>query len=102
MVGGAGKLQVLGATMFPLPLDRVAQHVSGTLIDYETPADDVDGNLYAPQRNDGRIEGRQRGRRFSAFTAARLHPVAALGTLAALGAVGAWAATRDTAGLAKA
>lgn len=90
-VGGAGKLQVLAAVAFPALFDRLAAFTRPTLIEKDHPVPMIEGNLYAPQGNDGRAEGRQRGRRFSLFTAGRRHPLAALGLVAAVGAGGALA-----------
>lgn len=89
-VGFSGKFQVLGATMLPWLFDQIAARMSGTLIDFDEPIGDSKGNLYAPQGDNGRVQGRQKGRRFSAFTSAHLHPWATLGAAAAVGAVGAW------------
>jgi len=83
-VGGGGKLQVLGATILPNLFDRIASRMAPTLIDYDTPIGDKEGNLHAPQGNDGEAEGRQHGRHFSTFTSAGRHPLAALGLGAAL------------------
>lgn len=96
-VGGGGKFQVLGAVLLPSLFDKIAVNMAGTLVDRDQPAKNVEGNLYAPQGNDGRTEGRQKGRHFSAFTAARRHGWVTAGVLAAVGAAGAWAATRKIA-----
>lgn len=96
-VGGGGKFQVLGAVLLPSLFDKIAANMAGTLIDRDQPARDVEGNLYQPQGNDGRTEGRQKGRHFSTFTAVRRHGWATAGVLAAMGAAGAWAMTRKAA-----
>lgn len=72
-VGGAGKLQVLGATMFPSVFDRLASLMRPTLIDRQKPVGLVDGSLYKPQGNNGRVQGDQKGRSFSSFTSVRRH-----------------------------
>lgn len=94
-VGGAGKLQVLGATMLPNLFDRLATTMAAVLTDRERPIANKAGNLYAPQGQDGQTEGRQHGRQFSTFTAAARHPFAVAGVAAALAAGGAWVATRE-------
>ncbi len=94
-VGGGGKFQVLGAVLLPSLFDRIAVTMAGSLVDRDTPAKNVEGNLYEPQGDDGRVEGRQRGRHFSTFTTARRHGWATAGVLAALGA-GALVAMRKT------
>ncbi|MEZ0497113.1 SDR family oxidoreductase [Sphingomonas sp. IW22] len=88
-VGGGGKFQVLGAVMLPSLFDRIAVKMADALIDRNTPVEAVEGNLYQPQGNDGQTEGRQRGRRFSSFTAARRHGWMTAGAIAALGTAGA-------------
>ncbi|MFV0624302.1 SDR family oxidoreductase [Sphingomonas sp. ac-8] len=98
-VGGGGKFQVLGAVLLPSLFDRIAVTMAGALVDRDKPAKNVEGNLYEPQGNDGRTEGRQKGRHFSTFTTARRHGWATAGVLAAVGAAGAgaWAMTRKSA-----
>lgn len=72
-VGGAGKLQVLGATIFPSAFDRLASLMRPTLIDRQKPVGLVAGSVYKPQGNNGRVEGDQKGRSFSTFTSVRRH-----------------------------
>lgn len=48
-VGGAGKFQVLGATILPSLLDRIAVTMAGSPVDYDKRAGNVEGKLYAPQ-----------------------------------------------------
>lgn len=72
-VGGAGKLQVLGATIFPSVFDRLASLMRPTLIDRQKPVGLVAGSVYKPQGNNGRVEGDQKGRSFSSFTSVRRH-----------------------------
>lgn len=72
-VGGAGKLQVLGATIFPSVFDRLASLMRPTLIDRQKPVGLVAGSVYKPQGNNGRVEGDQIGRSFSTFTSVRRH-----------------------------
>ena len=92
-VGGGGKLQVLGATLFPSLFDRIASKMDATLLDRDKPIGRKEGNLHAPQGNDGHVDGRQHGRGFSLFTGARLHPLAPIGLIAAT-AIGAALAMR--------
>ncbi|TKD51606.1 SDR family oxidoreductase [Sphingomonas baiyangensis] len=93
-VGGAGKFQVLGATMLPWLFDRLAVAMADKLVEPDQRVGRVEGNLYAPQGNSGHIEGRQKGRGFSTFTKVRLHPKMAVGAVMLLGAAGGWAMTR--------
>jgi len=72
-VGGAGKLQMLGATIFPSVFDRLASLMRPTLIDRQKPVGLVAGSVYKPQGNNGRVEGDQKGRSFSTFTSVRRH-----------------------------
>lgn len=72
-IGGAGKLQVLGATIFPSVFDRLASLMRPTLIDRQKPVGLVAGSVYKPQGNNGRVEGDQKGRSFSTFTSVRRH-----------------------------
>lgn len=95
-VGFGGKFQVLGATVLPWLFDQVAARMAGTFINYDEPVPDTPGNLYKPQGKDGRVEGEQKGRSFSLFTSAHLHPWATLGAVAAV-AGGAWLALREPA-----
>ena len=83
-VGGAGKLQVLGATILPGLFDQIASRMGPMLIDYDKPVADKEGNLYEPQGNDGKTEGRQHGRHFSTFSIANRHRTALLGIGTAL------------------
>jgi NAD(P)-dependent dehydrogenase (short-subunit alcohol dehydrogenase family) len=92
-VGAVGKIQVLGAQIFPRLFDRIAASMEDKLLDRETPVAPREGNLFAPQGNDGEVEGRQHGRHFSVFTAARRNGWKVLGTAAALVAAGTWAIT---------
>lgn len=87
-VGGAGQFQILGSILFPWLFDRIASRMGGALIDTSKPIPRQDGNLHEPQGDDGRIEGRQRGRGFSVYTAAQTHPAQAFGAFALLGATG--------------
>lgn len=91
VVGGAGKFQIFGSLAFPHLFDKIAATMAGQLIDRTRPVPERQGNLHAPQGDDGDVEGRQHGRHFSATTAAGRHVWAILGTLTALGAAGAWA-----------
>ncbi|MBB5987374.1 SDR family oxidoreductase [Sphingobium lignivorans] len=88
-VGAGGKLQVLGAVLFPSLFDRIATGMRDSLLYKDRPQPPVEGNLYEPQGNDGRAEGRQQGRKFSLFTTGRTHPAATLAMVAATGVGGA-------------
>lgn len=92
-VGAGGKLQVLGATMFPKLFDRIAATMADKLLDRDTPVPKQAGNLFNPQGNDGHVEGHQHGRHFSVFTTASRNGWKVLGTTAALLAAGTWALT---------
>jgi NAD(P)-dependent dehydrogenase (short-subunit alcohol dehydrogenase family) len=87
-VGGVGKLQVLGATLLPRLFDQIASRMQPGLIDRDKPTARVEGNLYAPQGNDGVVDGKQQGKSISTYTTARLNPLASLGMLAAATAIG--------------
>ena len=91
-VGGAGKIQVLGATILPALYDKIASKMGSALVDKEKPVGMKKGNLYQPQGNDGRVEGRQEGRNFSLFTILGKRPVLVAGTLALVGGA-AWLAS---------
>ncbi len=93
-VGGAGKLQVLGATILPWLYDRVAGSMATKLADPDEPSGHVEGNLYAPQHDDGKVEGRQHGRSMSVFSTANRHPKTALSLLAVITGLAAVAVTR--------
>ncbi len=89
-VGGAGKLQVLAATLVPWLFDRIAASMTHSLIDRKRPVGPVEGNLHAPRGREGRVEGKQAGRAVSLFTRISRYPratraaigVLAVGTLA--------------------
>lgn len=95
-VGGAGRFQVFGATVFPPLFDRIASRMTGALIDQDQPVGDVDGALHQPVGDDASVAGEQKGRRFSLYTAAQLRPGLTAGVVAGLGlsaaAIG-WAVT---------
>ena len=91
VVGGAGKLQIFGSVALPHLFDRIAATMADKLIDKDKAIAEQEGNLYAPQGNDGNVEGRQQGRQFSIATAAGRHGWATVGTLAAIGVAGIWA-----------
>ena len=95
-VGGAGRFQVFGATVFPPLFDRIASRMTGALIDQDQPVGDVEGALHQPAGDEARVAGEQKGRRFSLYTAAQLRPGLTAGVVAALGlsaaAIG-WAVT---------
>lgn len=59
--------------------NRIAATMSDTLVDRDQPVSKVEGNLYAPQGDDGNVEGDQGGRSFSSFTTVRRHPRTAMG-----------------------
>ncbi|MBN9466017.1 SDR family oxidoreductase [Brevundimonas sp.] len=86
-VGAAGRFQVFGATVFPGLFDRIASRMSDSLIDRDRPTGLVEGNLYAPQGDNGRADGDQKGRGFSLYTSAVKRPgVSLLGAAAVIGA----------------
>lgn len=89
VVGGAGKLQILGSRLLPNLFDRIAGKMANSLVDRDVAVPKKDGNLYEPLGDDGFVEGRQHGRHFSLFTTAGRHAGAALGTAAALAFTGA-------------
>jgi hypothetical protein len=76
--------------MLPWLFDRIASKMKPSLIDYDQPIPRVEGALYRPQGNDGRVEGRQKGRSFSLFTGANRHRiVSGLGLVGAVGMIAA-------------
>ena len=87
-VGGAGKMQVLGATMLPALFDRVSILMSGMLIDRDQPVERKAGNLEEPVGDEPRVEGLQHGRHFSTFTTAGRHPLAMVAAMGGLGLAG--------------
>ncbi|QZH74275.1 MAG: SDR family NAD(P)-dependent oxidoreductase [Erythrobacter sp.] len=91
VVGGAGKLQIFGLHAFPRLFDKIAASMADKLVDRDRRVPEQEGNLEAPQGNDGSVEGRQKGRNFSVSTMAGRHTWATLGAVATLGAAGAWA-----------
>ncbi|WP_300975122.1 SDR family oxidoreductase [Sphingomonas sp. LHG3406-1] len=93
-VGGAGKIQVLGATILPALYDKIASKMGPALVDKSKPVGMKKGNLYEPQGNDGRVDGRQQGRNFSLFTSVARRPALAAGTLALVSGAAWWAADR--------
>lgn len=93
VVGGAGKFQIFGSNAFPRLFDKIAASMADQLINREKPEPEQEGNLLAPQGDDGDVEGRQHGRHFSVTTASGRHPWLTLGTLAALAAASLFAIT---------
>jgi NAD(P)-dependent dehydrogenase (short-subunit alcohol dehydrogenase family) len=87
-VGGTGKLQVLGANLFPQLFDQLASRMGPALTDRSQPQPAIEGNLFAPQGKDGQTDGDQKGRRISGFTAASLNPIASVGIVTAATLVG--------------
>jgi short-subunit dehydrogenase len=83
-VGGAGKFQILGATLLPSLFDRIAGRMTNKLIDRDRPIAMSEGNLHAPAKSEGKVEGEQEGRGFSSFTSMRRHPVIATTALGIL------------------
>jgi len=82
-VGGGGRFQVFGATVFPKIFDQIGSRMTGALLDKTTHAPHSDGNLHQPGK-DGKVEGEQKGRGFSAYTTAQTHPGLVLGGAALL------------------
>ena len=78
----------MGATLLPTLFDQIASRMGTTLIDRDRSTPHVEGNLYAPQGDDRDIEGEQHGKSVSAYTSARLNPLASFGMLAAATALG--------------
>jgi short-subunit dehydrogenase len=97
-VGGIAKLQVVGAALMPLLFDRIAKNMGVLLSDPIRPVPKKEGNLYAPDGRDGVVDGDQKGRPVSAFTAARTHPALALGALAVVGAAMGFGVARSRRG----
>lgn len=95
-VGAGGKLQVLGAVIFPSLFDRIATTMRSKLIDEDQPEPVQEGSLYHPLGDDSRTEGRQKGRKFSLFAGARRHPKTIFGIAALLGVGGASLALRSS------
>ena len=93
VVGGAGKFQILGSAVLPNLFDKIAATMADKLVDKNEPIQEQEGNLYDPQGNDGKVEGRQHGRNFSVTTAAGRHPLTVIGALAGLAAAGVWFVT---------
>lgn len=94
VVGGAGKLQILGSVAFPHLFDKIAATMADKLVDREVPVPERAGNLHRPAGDDGAVEGRQRGRHFSAFSTLVRNKGAALGGLVVVGALAALAGRR--------
>lgn len=86
VVGGAGRLQILGASWLPGLADRISALVAPLLRDRSRAPTRWD-NLFEPGE-DGRTRSRtEHGRRLSLYTAATLHRGLAAATGAALGGV---------------
>ena len=87
-VGGVGRLQVLAGTHFPGLLAKFGGAMIPALFD-KSRAKTRSDNLFGSSNAGEERSGQTRGRRFSSYTAAQLHPVAAtmigLGAAAALG-----------------
>lgn len=102
-VGGMGRLQVAAANLTPGLFDLAASRMGPTLIDYDTPAPFEDGSLYEPQGDDGDEQGRQKGRRVSLYTAAKLNPgVTAVAAVLVGAGLAAWVLRRPARALAAA
>ncbi|WP_420141185.1 SDR family oxidoreductase [Sphingomonas sp.] len=93
-VGGSGKLQTIGAALFPTLFDHIAVRMAGALVERAEPVGQVAGNLDAPQGDDGRVDGAQRGRRFSLFATARRHELATAAAVVGAGILARAALTR--------
>jgi short-subunit dehydrogenase len=84
-VGGAGRLQIAASNLTPGLFDRIASLMVPQLIEKDKPVDFVDGSLWDPTDDDPAREGRQKGRRFSLYTAYKTNPGASAVVLAAGG-----------------
>lgn len=92
-VGGAGRFQVFGATVFPKLFDQIGSRMVPLLLDRTIHVPQTEGSLHQPG-SDGRVEGEQKGSPVSAYTAAQTNPLLVAGGLAllAIGAASAVAA----------
>lgn len=87
VVGGVGKLQILGATHLPALVDRISALIAPLLRDRSRPPERWD-NLFEPGE-DGRTRSRhQPSRRISLYTTATLHRGATAATAVAGAVVG--------------
>lgn len=82
-VGGAGKVQVLAATLLPSLFDRIASKMANKLVERDRPVGKIEGNLHALTKDEGQAEGDQRGRDFSIFSTLRRYPTVMLTILGA-------------------
>ena len=73
--------------MFPHLFDKIAATMADQLVEKTQPISDQEGNLYEPQGNDGRVEGRQHGRHFSVTTRSGRHPWLSAGAIATIAGV---------------
>ncbi len=97
-VGGAGRQQVMIATHFPTLFDKLAPLIVPMLTDKKHAKTQSDSLDSSPEG--GRAHGElDKGRRFSLYTTAQLHPRAMFGVGAVLGlAAAALAGSRTSAG----
>ena len=95
-VGGGGRFQVAGSIIAPRLFDQIAARMQPWLVEASHPEPPRPGNLDAPSDGPRAADGRQKGRRFSLYTAAALHPLATRTALCGLAfvAVGLWCARR--------
>lgn len=88
-VGGVGRLQVAASTLTPGLFDQLASRMSPQLVEKDKPVGFVDGTLWEPDGETPAREGRQKGRRFSLYTAYQTNPVASAATVAGVGIIAA-------------
>lgn len=84
-VGGVGRIQVAAATLTPGLFDQVASRMSSQLIERDKPVGFVEGTLWEPNGIAPTKEGRQRGRRFSLYTAYQTNPGMPAATMVSVG-----------------
>ncbi len=87
VVGGAGKFQIFGSRALPSLFDKIAAGMADTLVDRDHPIGEQQGNLRQPQGNDGKVEGRQKGRGYSVTTVAGRHRLAVSGLLTGIAGI---------------
>lgn len=95
-VGGGGRLQVAGSVLAPGAFDQIGARMLPLLVEARRPEPPGPGNLDAPSDGPRSVEGRQKGRRHSLYTAAVLHPRATRAVFSGLAVVAAclWSAGR--------
>jgi short-subunit dehydrogenase len=95
-VGGVGRLQVAASTLTPGLFDQIASRMSPQLVERDKPVGFVDGTLWEPDGDTPGREGRQKGRRFSLYTAYQTNPAISAATAAGAGMlVASWLLRRS-------